>query len=98
MKRLRPEKMLAIISPTELTETLTNMLHREGVSGYTLLQTSGFGSSGPQTGMLDIDTNVLIYVILSEERVSTLLDDLERLLRKGYHLKVFVSDVGLLTI
>lgn len=98
MKRLRPEKLLAIISPTALTETLTNMLRREGISGYTLLQTSGFGSSGPQTGMQDIDSNVLLYVILSEERVSALLDDLERLLRKGHHLKVFVSDVGLLAL
>ena len=98
MKRLCPEKLLAIISPTALTETLTNMLRRKGISGYTLLQTSGVGSSGPQTGMLDIDTNVLLYVILSEERVSTLLDDLERLMHKGHHLKVFVSDVGLLTL
>ena len=48
--------------------------------------------------MLDIDSNVLLYVILSEERVSTLLDDLERLMHKGHHLKVFVSDVGLLAL
>ena len=48
MKRLCPEKLLAIISPTALTETLTNMLRRKGISGYTLLQTSGVGSSGPR--------------------------------------------------
>lgn len=98
MKRLRPEKLLTVIVAAALAETLTNMLHRNGITGYTLLQASGSGSTGLQTGMLDGDSNILLYVVLSEERVSTLLDDIERLIRKGHRFKVFVSDVAVLAI
>jgi nitrogen regulatory protein PII len=98
MKRLSPEKLLAIIGPSALTDTLTEMLRRNGISGYTLLQASGAGTSGPQTGMLDIDSNIMLYVILSEERVPALLDEIERLMRKGHHLKAFVSDAAVLAI
>lgn len=98
MKRLRPEKLLTIISAGALEETLTDMVRRHGVSGYTMLEASGAGSSGIQTGMLDIDTNILLHVILPKKRISTLLDDLERLMRRGQHLKVFVSDIAVLAL
>ncbi len=96
MKKLRPEKLLTIISAGVLEETLTEMVRRHGVSGYTLLEASGAGSSGIHNRMLDFDTNILMYVVLLEEQIPLLLDDLEHLMRKGHHLKVLVSDVAVL--
>ena len=98
MKRLRPEKLLTIISTAALAETLTNILCRDGVTGYTVLEASGGGSTGLQTGMLDSDSNILLHVVLPEEMVSTVLDDLERLMSRGHRLKVLVSDVAVLTL
>lgn len=97
MKRLSPEKLLTIIAAVELEDTLVEKARKRGVSGYTVIQASGAGSSGVQTGMLDIDTNILMKIILPEPRVSPLLDDLERMIRKGHRLKVFVSEVMVLS-
>lgn len=98
MKRLVSEKLLTIIATGELENTLVEIARKRGVSGYTVVQAHGAGSSGIQSGMLDIDTNILIYIILPESRVSDLLDDLERLIRKHYHLKVFASEIMLLPL
>jgi hypothetical protein len=49
-----------------------------------------------QSGNLEIDTNLLLKVILPPDRMSGLLDDLDALIGQGYHLTVFVSDVAVL--
>lgn len=96
MKRLVPEKLLTIIADGALEGKLTKLAAKSGVSGYTVMEARGAGSTGVQSGNLDIDTNILIKIILPESRVSGLLDDLERLLNKSYKFKVFVSDVAVL--
>lgn len=97
MHRLTPEKLLTIIASGALEEKIIQLIRKSKVSGYTVVEARGAGSSGEQTGMLDIDTNILVTVILPEARVPHLLDQLERLIKKGHHLKVFVSDVSVLS-
>ena len=72
------------------------LLRSRGASGYTIVRARGAGSSGEQSGMLSIDTNIKLHVIIPVERLSGLLDDLDALMRKGYHLTVYVSDVAVL--
>lgn len=96
MKRLVPEKLLTIIADGALEAKLTKLACKSGVSGYTVTEARGAGSSGEQSGNLDIDTNILIKIILPEERVPVMLDEIERLLKKSYKMKVFVSDVAVL--
>jgi hypothetical protein len=96
MHRLFPEKLVTIITSDVLEDRLIASVRNRGASGYTILHARGAGSSGEQSGMLDIDTNIKLHVIVPPQRVSGLLDDLERLMRKGYHMTVFVSDVSVL--
>lgn len=96
MKRMVPEKLLTIIADGALESKLTKLAAKSGVSGYTVMEARGAGSSGEQSGNLDIDTNILIKIIVPESRISGLLDELERLLKKSYKFKVFVSDVYVL--
>ena len=96
MHRLFPEKLVTIITTDVLEERLIAMVRSRGASGYTILRARGAGSAGEQSGMLEIDTNIKFHVILPPERLSGLLDDLERLMRKRHHLTVFVSDVSVL--
>ena len=96
MHRLFPEKLVTIITSDVLEDRLIASVRNCGASGYTILRARGAGSSGEQSGMLDIDTNIKLHVIVPPQRVSGLLDDLERLMRKGYHMTVFVSDVSVL--
>ena len=96
MHRLFPEKMVTMITSDVLEDHLVARVRNRGASGYTIVRARGAGSSGEQSGMLDIDTNIKLHVIIPEERLSGLLDDLEQLIKKGHHLTVFVSDVSVL--
>ena len=96
MRRLEQKKLLTIITARELGKMIIEAARRRGVGGYTVVQASGAGASGIQSGMLDIDSNILIYIILSEQRLITLLDDLEGMMARGYRLKAIVSDISIL--
>jgi len=96
MRRLEQKKLLTIITARELEKMIIEAARRRGVGGYTVVQASGAGASGIQSGMLDIDSNILIYIILSEQRLITLLDDLEGMMARGHRLKAIVSDISIL--
>lgn len=96
MKRLESKKLLTIITARELEKLLVTAMTRRGIGGYTVVQATGAGASGIQTGMLDGTTNILIYVIMSEPRLVQVLDDLEALMKRGYRLKAIVSDIAIL--
>ena len=96
MRRLEQKKLLTIITARELEKKIIEMARRRGVGGYTIVQASGAGASGIQSGMLDVDSNILIYIILSEQRLLTLLDDLENMMQRGHRLKAIVSDISIL--
>jgi len=96
MRRLEQKKLLTIITARELEKMIIEVARRRGVGGYTVVQASGAGASGIQSGMLDVDSNILIYIILSEQRLITLLDDLEGMMVRGHRLKAIVSDIAIL--
>lgn len=96
MKRLEHKKLLTIITGGELEKKLIKAMTRHGIGGYTVVQAHGAGASGIQSGMLEGDSNILIYVILSEARLVTVLDDLEALMKRGHRLKAIVSDISIL--
>ena len=96
MHRLFHEKLVTIITSDVLEEKLIKSVRSRGASGYTILRARGAGSSGEQMGMLDIDTNIKMHIVLPPDRLPGLLDDLERLMKKRYHMTVYVSDVNVL--
>lgn len=96
MKRLEQKKLLTIITARELEKMLIEAMTRHGIGGYTVVQASGAGTFGIQSGMLEGDTNILIYVIISEPRLVKVLDDLEALMKRGHRLKAIVSDISIL--
>lgn len=96
MRRLEKKKLLTIITVRELEKIVVDTARRRGVGGYTVVSASGAGAFGIQAGMLDIDANILMYIILSDARLVALLDDLEELMRRGHRLKAIVSDISIL--
>ncbi len=97
MVKLYPEKLLSIITNDSMQERLECMFKKYGVSGFTIIQASGEGSSGMASEMSGFDGNILVKVIVPESQLQVLLESVERKLRKGYHLTVFVSDVQVIT-
>ena len=96
MRRLEQKKLLTIITSRAYEKMIIEALRECGVGGYTVVNASGAGASGIQSGMLDSDSNILIYVVLSEDRMETVFDKLEDMMQRGYRIKVIVSDISLL--
>ena len=96
MRRLEPKKLLTIITSRAFERMIIAALRKRGVGGYTVVQASGAGASGIQSGMLDGDSNILIHVILSEARLVTLLDDFDDMMNRDYRIKVIVTDISVL--
>lgn len=97
MITLYPEKLLTIITNDSMEARLVEMFKKYGVSGYTMLRVGGEGSSGLQSDMTGFDANILAKVIVTPEQLGVLLESIERKLRKGYHLTVYVTDVQVIT-
>ncbi len=96
MHRLHPEKLITVITSDVLGDRLVKAVKQRGASGYTIFRAQGAGSSGEQSGMLDVDTNIVFHVVVPLTKMSAMLDALEAIGRKGHHLKVLVSDVNVL--
>ncbi len=97
MVTLYQHKLVNIITMDVLQDKLAEMFRRHGVSGYTILRVRGEGRSGEAAGTLDFEANIMVKVILPEEKLQRLLDGLERQINKGYHLTIFVSDVDVMS-
>lgn len=96
MSNLSPEKLITIVTTDVLEDRLIAIVRNRGASGYTINRARGAGSTGEQSGMLDIDTNIMFHVVVPPDRLDNMLEDLQRLINKRYHLTVFVSDVSVL--
>jgi len=97
MVSLYAEKMLNIISNDSLEEKLVCMFKKYGVSGYTILTARGEGSSGHVSDMSGFDANILVKVILPESRMQVILESIERKIKKGHHLTVYITNVEVIT-
>lgn len=96
MRALEQKKLLTIITARELERMVIEAARKRGIGGYTVVSASGAGAFGVQAGMLDIDSNILIYIILSEPRLNQVLEDIDAMMRQGHRLKAVVTDISIL--
>ena len=96
MRALEQKKLLTIITARELERRVIEAARKRGIGGYTVVSASGAGAFGVQAGMLDIDSNILIYIILSEPRLHQVLEDIDAMMRQGHRLKAIVTDISIL--
>jgi hypothetical protein len=93
---LEYKRLLTVIAARELEQIIIDAARRCGVGGYTVVEASGAGASGIQSGMLGVDSNILIYMIMSEARLLRVLEALDHLMQRGHRLKAIVSDIAIL--
>ena len=58
MRRLEQKKMLTIIASRPIEKIIVEVLRTRGVGGYTMVNASGAGASGIQSGMQYIPIEV----------------------------------------
>jgi hypothetical protein len=95
MRALENKKMLMVIAPSELQSLVVSTVRRRGVGGYTAVPATGAGVTGLQSGIFN-DSNVVIYIIMSEPRLRLVLEDFDALMTAGYRVKAIVLDIAIL--
>ena len=96
MREREYKKLLTIITPGELQRMVIERLKKRGIGGYTVVSATGAGTAGLQSGMLMSDSSVIIYVIMSEVRLDRVMVDMDKLMSRGYRVKAFYQDIGIL--
>ena len=96
MRLLEHKKLLTIIMARPCKKMIIEVLRLRGVGGYTVVDASGAGAFGVQSGALEGDSNILVYVILSEARLAGVLEDFDELMNRSHRLKVIVTDISIL--
>lgn len=96
MRQLEHKKLLTIITARPFKNMIMEVLRLRGVGGYTVVDATGAGAFGVQSGALEGDSNILVYVILSEARLAGVLEDFDALMDRSYRLKVIVTDISIL--
>ncbi len=96
MRQIEQKKLLTIIAPGELQRKVIEALKKHGIGGYTVVSATGAGASGLRSGMLVSDTSVVIYIIMSEPRLLSVLEDLDVMMSRGYRVKAFFQDISIL--
>lgn len=92
MVQFHPMKLINIVANATLEERLTEIAETNALSGYTVLEARGAGSAGLQTGVLEGESNILFMVGVPHDKLDAVLMDVERLIKRGHHLVVFVSE------
>ncbi|MHB1051730.1 MAG: P-II family nitrogen regulator [Thiobacillus sp.] len=96
MPQLHPMKLINIVANMTLEERLVDIAVAHGTSGYTILEARGAGSAGLQTGALEGGSNILFMLVVTESKLTEVMVDIEKLMKRGHHLACFVSDTQVL--
>ncbi|MEW5965403.1 MAG: transcriptional regulator [Pseudomonadota bacterium] len=91
-----PMKLINIVANAALEERLSDIAEVHAASGYTVLDARGAGSAGLQTGALEGGSNILFMLVVPAARLDEVLADIERLMKRGHHLAVFITDTQVL--
>lgn len=91
-----PMKLINIVANAALEERLSDIAEAHAASGYTVLDARGAGSAGLQTGALEGGSNILFMLIVPAAKLDEVLTDIEKLMKRGHHLAVFVTDTQVL--
>jgi hypothetical protein len=96
MSDLYPGKVINVIAESQLENRLIKLASRHKINGYTIMEARGNGSSGIQSGVLDVESNILFLIIVSPARADAIMAELAGWIEQGYHLVTFVSDTQIL--
>lgn len=96
MAELHPSKVVTIIAEAQLESRLIKLAKRHNIGGYTILEARGDGASGMQSGSLDVESNILFLIIVSNSRLEAIMDELAGWINQGHHLVTFASDANVL--
>lgn len=92
MPSTEPGVQINVVANAEREVRLIETANKYGASGYTVWDVRGGGRSGSHTGTLDADRNIFFIMVIDKDHADDMLAALERMMGRGHHLTVWVTD------
>ena len=90
------EKLLTIITESEIEEHLLQDIDRLGAKGYTISSAKGKGEKGVRNAVWSANSNVKIEIVCDNNVCEKIIEFLKENYLKNYAMILFVSDVNVL--
>lgn len=89
-------KLLTIYTEAALESSLIKELEQHGVSGYTISNARGKGSSGSRTASWEANSNIRVEVLCSDQLATTLAQALHKKYAKNYAMMTYLTNAEVL--
>lgn len=90
------KKLVHIVAASDIEKRLVKVAEKYNNGAYSVIEARGGGTKGVQSGLMEMDSNVLFMMIVPEEGLEAVLGSLERMIGRGYQMIVWVTDVQVL--
>ena len=90
------EKLLTIITESEIEEHLLQDIDRLGAKGYTISFAKGKGEKGVRNAVWNANSNVKIEIVCDNNICEKIIEFLKENYLKNYAMILFISDVNVL--
>lgn len=90
------EKLLTIITESEIEEHLLQDIDRLGAKGYTISSAKGKGEKGVRNAVWNANSNVKIEIVCDNNICEKIIEFLKENYLKNYAMILFISDVNVL--
>ena len=87
------EKLLTIITESEIEEHLLEDIDKLGAKGYTITPVTGKGEKGLRNAIWSANSNIKVEVICCSKTCAEIIEFLKEHYLKNYAMILFVSEV-----
>jgi hypothetical protein len=93
---LHAKKVVHVVASADIESRLVRIAEKYNHGGYTIYQARGGGATGLQSGMLDVDSNIVFMMVVDEQRSEPILVELDKMIKRGFQMIVYVTDAQVL--
>ncbi len=90
------EKLLTVITESEIEEHLIEDVNRLGAKGYTISSVGGKGEKGLRNAIWSANSNIKVEIVCCPKTCDNIVEFLKKNYLKNYAMILFVSDVEVL--
>ncbi|MFC1894961.1 P-II family nitrogen regulator [Candidatus Dependentiae bacterium] len=90
------EKLLTVITESEIEENLIEDISKLGAKGYTIYSVRGKGEKGIRNAIWSSNSNIKIEIVCCPKVCEKIIEFLKENYLKNYAMILFVADVNVL--
>lgn len=88
--------VVVIVCESMLEEKIVNLIKKNGIKGYTIVEAHGEGSRGARTGDFEYNKNIQIEVLCGDKKAEALCEAISSSYFKDYAMVVYRNEVDVI--